>query len=118
MKQLTISVIVLVLAVVFVGCATLPMESNVGKPIHMEKVTDNPVKSFSTSNKALWLFWGAIPISIPKLDSIVLPEMGNHSGVQNLKITTESDGLDVIVSIVTDGVLTMRTIMIEGEVYD
>ena len=118
MRKVLLSTVAFALIVMVAGCATLPMESDLEKPVSMTKMTDTPAKSFSSSYRALWLFWGAISLSLPTVDGVIVPEMGDHNGVQNLKITTHNDALDFIVTMLTDGILTMRTVTIEGEVYD
>jgi len=118
MKKIISSIIVLIFLIAFVGCATLPMESNMDKPVSMTKVKDEVARVFVSNNKALWLFWGAIPLSVPTVDGVLSTQIPGHAGVQNLKITTESGFIDLVVTILTDGILTMRSVTIQGEVYD
>jgi hypothetical protein len=109
---------ILILAVAFVGCATLPMESNLQKPVSMTKMTDTQGKDFIVTKQALWLFWGAIPLSVPKVDEIAGPLVADHTGVQNLKITTEYSFLNFVISAITQGVVYSQTVTIQGKVYD
>ena len=118
MRKVISTVVFFVLIIGIVGCATLPMESKLDRPVSMTDMKETPVKNFSSENKAIWLFWGLISIAVPEVDGVLVPEMAGHNGVQNMKITTESDVIDLIVTIFTDGVVTMRTVTIEGEVYD
>ena len=118
MRKVITTVVFFVIIIGIVGCATLPMESNLDRPVSMTDMKETPVKSFTSENKAIWLFWGLISIAVPEVDGVLVPEMAGHNGVQNMKITTESDVIDLIVTIFTDGVVTMRTVTIEGEVYD
>lgn len=118
MDKVVLTIIALTLAILFVGCATLPLESNVGKTVSMSKIQDTSVGRFSETRKAFWLFWGAVRFSLPEVDHIVGPAVADHTGVQNLKITTEYGLLDVIVTQLTYGIVHMRTVKIEGEVYD
>ncbi len=118
MRKIVSSVVVLMFIVVFVGCATLPMESNIDKPVSMTEVKDEKASVFVSNQKALWLFWGAFPVSLPTVDGVLAPQVSGHTGVQNLKVTTESGFIDLVVTILTDGILTMRTVTIQGEVYD
>ena len=118
MRKAAVSAITLALAILVAGCATLPMESNLEKPVSMTSVTDEQGEEFAEDMKALWLFWGAMPLVLPTVDEVAGPQVADHTGVQNLKVTTFSGPLDVIVTLLTDGILTMRTVTIEGEVYD
>ena len=118
MKKAITATVTLILAIGVFGCATIPMESNLGKPVSMTNMEGTTVETFTVKSKAIWLFWGLVPLSVPTIDEVVGPAVADYAGVQNLKITTEDDGLDVIAWILTEGVLTMRTMTIEGEVYD
>ena len=118
MGKAVVSAVTLALAILVAGCATLPMESNLEKPVSMTRVTDEQGEEFAEDMKALWLFWGAMPLVLPTVDEVAGPQVADHTGVQNLKVTTFSGPLDVIVTLLTDGILTMRTVTIEGEVYD
>lgn len=116
-KSVTMAV-ALALVIGIFGCATIPMESNLEKPVSMTNMKGTPAQTFESESKAIWLFWGLVPLSVPTIDQVAGPEAADHAGVQNLKITTEDDALDVIVWILTNGILTMRTITIEGQTYD
>jgi len=108
----------LLILFIFVGCATLPLDSNLQKPVSMSKVTNYQGNQFSVTKQAIWLFWGAIPISIPKVDEVVGPMVADHEGVQNLKITTEYSFLNFLLSAITQGVIYSQTVTIQGSVYD
>lgn len=118
MRKIVSSIIVLTFLIAFVGCATLPLESNIDKPVNMTKVKDEKAGVFVSNNRALWLFWGAIPLSVPTVDGVLSAQVPGHAGVQNLKITTESGFIDLVVTFLTQGILTMRPVTIQGEVYD
>jgi hypothetical protein len=65
------------------------MESKLNKPVSMTKMTNTNGKYFAEQKQAFWLFWGLAPLIIPKVDEVVGAEVAGHTGVQNLKITTE-----------------------------
>ena len=117
MRKVIATVVFLVFVIGMVGCATIPMESNIDKPVSMTDMNKAPAKNFVSANKAIWLFWGLIPVALPEVDGVIVPEITGHNGVQNMKITTQYDVIDLIVTALTDGILTMRTVTIEGEVY-
>ena len=118
MRKIVLSVVVLTFIIIFAGCATLPLESNLDKSVNMADGKNAQVKTFVSNNKAIWIFWGLAPLSLPTIDGVVLPQVSGHTGVQNLKITTESGFIDHVVTILTQGILMMRTVRVEGEVYD
>ena len=118
MRKVVVSIVALALVIVVTGCATLPMESNVGKPVSMTDMKGTPAQTFESESKAIWLFWGLVPLSVPTVDEVVGPAVADHAGVQNLKITSQADALDVIAWILTNGILNMRTVTVEGQAYD
>ena len=118
MRKVSVVIVALALVVVIAGCATIPMESNLGKPVSMTDMKGTSGQAFASTSKAIWLFWGLVPLSVPTVDQVVEPAAAGHAGVENLKITTEDDALDVIAWMLTEGILTMRTVTIEGQVYD
>jgi len=89
------------------GCATLPLDS-----------ARDQVKTFLVQKQAIWLFWGAIPVSVPKVDEVVGTEAASHSGVQNLKVTTEYTFINFLLGAITQGAIYSQTVTIEGQVYD
>lgn len=118
MRRISVIVAAFALVVMFVGCAVLPMESNIKKPVSMTDMGGNPVKSFSQTSKALWFFWGAMPFSLPTVDQVVGPEVADYAGVQNLKITMSDELLDMIITGLTGSIVVVRTVKIEGQVYE
>jgi len=118
MRKIAVPVVALAIVVVFASCAVLPMRSKLNKPVSMTQMKDGPGEHFSEEKQAFWLFWGLAPLIIPEIDEVVASEVSGHAGVQNLKITTQYTAIDMIINILTSGILHPRTITIEGEVYD
>jgi len=100
------------------GCATLPLDSALEKPVSMTDMKGDQVKTFLVQKQAIWLFWGAIPVSVPKVDEVVGTEAASHSGVQNLKVTTEYTFINFLLGAITQGAIYSQTVTIEGQVYD
>jgi hypothetical protein len=115
-KFATIVAFALVIGVI--GCATLPLESRLEKPVSMTKMADSPNEHFVMHKHAFWLFEGLIPLSLPEIDEVVGRMVVNHAGVQNLKITTKFSLLDFFLSGITGGVIYSQSVIIEGEAYD
>ena len=111
-------IITLTLVIGVVGCATLPMESNLEKTVSMTQMTDAQGKTFVVHKHAFWLLGGLFPLSLPEIDEVVGSVVADHDGVQNLKITTKFTFLDFLLSGLTGGIIYSRSVIIEGEVYD
>ncbi len=118
MGRIPIAIIALTLVVVFAGCAVLPLESKLDKPVAMSKMSDRSSGTFVSESKAFWIFWGLTPLIVPKVDAVVGPELVNHAGVQNLKVVKKHDVIDAIITGITSGFLYVETVTISGEVYD
>jgi len=116
--RILVQTFALLLVMVIVGCATLPLESNLQKPVSMTKMTDDSVKDFVIQKQAFWLFWGAVPLVLPAIDEVVGSEVADHAGVQNLKITTEHTIIDLLIDALSGGFVYSQTITIQGKVYD
>lgn len=110
-------IIGILLVISFVGCATLPLESNLQKPVAMTQISDLRGNEFIVTKHALWLFWGLIPISVPNVDEVIGPRVADSEGVQNLKITMQYGFIDFLLSAVTSGVIYSQTVTIQGRVY-
>ncbi len=100
------------------GCATLTLESKLDKPVSMTNVRGTLVKTFVIQKQAIWLFWGLIPISVPKVDEVAGAEVSGYSGIQNLRIKTEYTFLNWFLGAITQGVIYSQTVTIEGQVYN
>lgn len=115
--RISILIITILLAVSFIGCATLPLESNLQKPVAMTQISNSKGNDFIVTKHALWLFWGLIPISVPSVDEVIGPRVADYEGVQNLKIIMEYGFIDFLLSAVTSGVIYSQTVTIQGKVY-
>ena len=118
MRKIIPVVVALTLIIGVVGCATIKMESKVEKPVSMTSMRGTPVRDFAVSTRAVWLFWGLIELSVPDFDQIIGPYAADRAGIQKLKIKTEYDLLDFVVSKLTVGIVTTRSMKIQGQVFD
>ena len=118
MRKIIAVVVALTLIIVVVGCATIKMESKLEKPVSMTSMRGTPVRDFVVNTRAIWLFWGLVDLSVPEFDQIVGPHVADRAGIQKLEIKTQYGFLDLVVTALTDGIITMRTVKIEGQVFD
>ena len=98
------------------GCATIKIESKIEKPVSMTSLRGTPVRDFAVNTRAIWLFWGLIDLSVPEFDQIIGPYAADRAGIQKLEIKTQYGFLDLVVTALTDGIITMRTVKIKGQV--
>lgn len=118
MKSIFVSIVALVIVMSMAGCATVSMKSKLDKTISLTDMEGNRVREIDVKQRAIWLLWGSIPLSVPKIDDIIGPHVADRTGIQNLEIESKYSFLDGLITTATVGILTMRTVTIEGEVYD
>ena len=69
------------------------------KPVSMTQISDTANVSenkFVIEKRCYWVVGGIAPLSVPEVDELIGSKVANHAGVQNLKITTEYDVIDII----------------------
>ena len=105
------------------SCATLEL-STLGyqKPVAMSSSLDGKdftvVKHFVRKLRAGWLIYMLIPVGHPDLAQVINQEVAaaGGDGVVNLKITTQYDAVDVVISVLVGGLYNTRSIIVEGDV--
>lgn len=118
MRKMIAFAVALTLIIGVVGCATIKMESDLEKPVSMTSMRGTPVRDFVVNTRAIWLFWGLVDLSVPEFDQMIGPYAADRAGIQKLEIKTQYGFLDLVVTGLTDGIITMRTIKIQGQVFD
>ena len=118
MKKRIVCIITLAFVIGIAGCAVLPMESNLKKPVSMSQETEKRGESFVVNKRCFWLVGGIAPLMVPEIDELIGSKAVERSGIQNLKITTQFDVIDIIINVATSGIIYSRSITVEGEAYD
>jgi len=117
-KKIPAAVIAFAIIVQLLGCATIPMQSKLKKPVSMTKMREDTVKAFIIHQHGYWAFWGLIPIKRPNVDKALKKMIDDHRGVQNLKITAKHSFVNYLLTVMTASFIYSKTFIIEGEVYD
>ncbi len=118
MRKIFMPIVALTLVVAFLGCAIVPMKSKLEKTVSLTNMNREAVREFDVKQRSIWLLWGLFPLTVPKIDDVVEPRVFDHTGVQNLKVEPKINAVDSILTLITLGIITSRTISISGEVYD
>ncbi len=69
---------------------------------------------FRRSQKAVFLLWGMIPASGPSLGRTLAGQVTGTQSVANLKIRVRSRFTDLLVTVLTGGLVTPRSVTFEG----
>lgn len=105
------------------GCTQMVIEANrvrqnvyFGHGIETEKFTR--VGEFTATSRGSWALFGLVPLNQPDLQEILKREISrlNGNGVINLKIITQQTFVDGLISAVTLGLYSVRTMKVSGTV--
>ena len=117
-KRLLAVVVAFAIIAQFLGCATIPMQSKLKKPVSMTKMHEDTVKSFIIHQHGYWAFWGVVPIKRPNVDKALKKMVADYRGIQNLKITAKHSFVNYLLTVMTASFIYSKTFIIEGEVYN
>jgi hypothetical protein len=76
--------------------------------------------TFDIEARQGWLLWGLSPLRSPDIESLVAEEvrLRGGSGVASTTITTENTFVDGLLSALTLGIYSRRTIRVEGVIVE
>ena len=100
------------------ACAMTFDGSKLGVPVTMGSKAGAPAKGqpFKVSSGSVWVLWGAVPVKKPSLREPLGSQLVGGQSLEDVKITVGSRWYDVLVSVITLGIVTPRTITLEGVV--
>lgn len=106
------------LAVSLTGCAlsfdasTLGVRATLAEPAG----TTPPGEDFRVNKKAVFLFFGVLKASSPSLEKVLAGQLVDGSEINNLSIEVRSGFPDVLLTILTLGLVVPRTVTFTGTV--
>jgi hypothetical protein len=100
------------------ACAHRFDATRVGVPVTMAGPNAQPAtgERFSVTSRAVFLFWGTVPVSQPALDKVLAAQLVDGTAVADLRIRVRSRWSDVLITGLTLGILTPRAVTYEGVV--
>ena len=101
-----------------VGCAQTFDATTLGVPVTMASPAGQAVEGapFSVTGRAVYAFWGIAKLKQPSLRKAMAAELAGGSGLANVKIRVRSRWNDVLVTILTAGLIVPRAMTFEGVV--
>lgn len=111
------SKVLLALALVTLNACSMTFDgSKLGVPVTMGSKAGAPAKGqpFKVSSGSLWVLWGAVPVKKPSLRQPLGSQLVGGQSIEDVKITVGSRWYDVLVSVITLGIVTPRTVTLEG----
>ncbi len=71
-------------------------------------------EAFEVSKKAVYLVWGALAANKPSLQKILASQVTGDARVADLRVKVRSRWSDVLISVLTVGLVVPRTVTFEG----
>ena len=100
------------------GCSLAFDSNTLGVKVSMAEDAGQPRQGdeFQVSKKAVFLFFGALTASNPSLDNVLGGQLLDGSEVQHLEIKIRSRWTDILVSVLTVGLVVPRSVTFHGYV--
>ena len=98
------------------ACANRFDATGVGVPVTMAGPNAQPTagERFSVTSRAIYLLWGAVPVSQPSLEKVLAAELVDGTAVADVRIKVRSRWSDVLITGLTLGILSPRAVTYEG----
>ena len=116
MRRLAGSTFLAAALLMLAGCAQTFDANRLGVPVTMSSPPGGVPEGsqFKLSAHSTYALWGIASVSQPSLRKALASQLGNGSGVADLKIRTHSSFFDVLITVVTAGIVIPRTVTFEG----
>jgi hypothetical protein len=113
---LALALLVLVLSLP--GCAQTFDATTLGVPATLASPAGQPAEGdhFRVSSKAVYAAWGIVRLKEPSLRKALAAQLGGASGVADVKIKVRSRWSDLLLSVLTAGLIVTRSVTFEGVV--
>jgi hypothetical protein len=112
------AVIVLALVCPLAGCSLSYDATTLGVPATLASPAGKPPAGdrFKISSKAVFGLWGIARLKQPSLRKALAAQLGGGTGVADVKIHESSRWGDVLLTVLTAGLIVPRTVTFEGVV--
>jgi hypothetical protein len=100
------------------GCALTFDATSLGVPAVMASPVAQPAvgDTFNVSSHALYAFWGLFPIKLPDLRNTLSSQLAGGGSVRDLRIRVRRRWSDVVVTVLSVGLLSPVSVTFEGVV--
>jgi hypothetical protein len=111
-------VVALALSTAVAGCAMTFDATRLGVPAGMASPAAPPAASdtFNIRSHAMYLFWGLYASSEPSLEHALEGQLAGGRGVQNLRIRVFHRWTDVLITVLSAGIVDPISVTFEGVV--
>ena len=107
-----------VLACTLSGCAMTFDAADFGVPTSLAESAQAPPQGtpFRVSKHPVYLLWGLAAAAQPNAEDVLAGQVGTGARIANLKIKVRSRWSDLLVTALTAGLITPRSVTFEGVV--
>jgi len=104
------------LALPATGCALTFDATSLGVPVSMASAASQPAvgDTFQVRTTAVYLFWGAVPLSEPSLENTLESQLGGGRAVRDLRIKVSRRWTDLLYTVLTAGVVSPVSVTFQG----
>jgi hypothetical protein len=106
-------------ALAMCGCALKYDSTALGVPVSLAEAAQAPPPSgeaFNITRHAVFLVWGVWTVGAPNLEDVLAGQVGAATGVTNLRIRQRVRWSDLLITVLTVGIVSPRSITMEGVV--
>lgn len=100
------------------GCAQTFDATKVGVPVTMATAAGQPAQGqrFAVSAKSTWAFWGTLPVTRASVDKVLASQLAGGKGIADLRIRVRTTFGDLLLTTLTAGIISLRSVTMEGTV--
>ena len=108
----------LALALTVSGCALTFDATDLGVPTSLAEPAQTPPQgeSFRVTKHPVFLFWGLLGAARPNAEDVLAGQAGTGARIANLKIKVRARWSDLLVTGLTAGLISPRSVTFEGVV--
>jgi hypothetical protein len=100
------------------GCAQTFDATTLGVPATLASPAGQPPEGdrFRVSSKAVYAAWGIVRLKEPSLRKALAAQLSGASGIADVKIKVRTRWSDLLLSVLTAGLIVTRSVTFEGVV--
>jgi hypothetical protein len=100
------------------ACAQTFDATTLGVPANMASSAAVPDSgaAFAVSSHAMFALWGLFPVKQPSVEKALAGQLVGGKRIENVRIKVRSSVTDVLLTILTAGIIVPRSVTVEGTV--
>lgn len=108
----------LLLALTVGGCALTFDATELGVPATLAEAAQAPPQGtpFKVTKHPVFLLWGLTTVSQPNIEDVLAGQTGTGARIANLRINVRTRFPDLLITVLTFGVISPRSVTLEGVV--